>query len=41
MSLQDLTLDAGEWVAGQVRDWLVAMPVSDWEAAEAGFVSLD
>ena len=37
----DLTLDAGGWVAEQVRDWLAGMPPGAEKAAEAGVVSLD
>lgn len=37
----DLTLDAGCWVAEQVRDWLAAMPSQLEESPEAGLVSLD
>ncbi|WP_211472591.1 alpha/beta fold hydrolase [Collimonas humicola] len=37
----DLTLDAGDWVAEQVRNWLAAIPAQAGETADAGFVSLD
>jgi pimeloyl-ACP methyl ester carboxylesterase len=37
----DLTLDAGGWVAEQVRDWLAVLPSKAEKAAEAGVVSLD
>lgn len=37
----DLTLDAGGWVAEQVRDWLAAIAPKTEKAAEAGVTSLD
>jgi pimeloyl-ACP methyl ester carboxylesterase len=37
----DLTLDAGDWVAKQVCDWLAAAPARAQETVGAGSVSVD